>query len=150
MKIREARIADVEAINALLNYYAELDKMLFRSIEEIYEDLQAFCVAEVDGAIVGCCSLEIVWAELAEIKSLAIDVKNSGKGIGSDLVKAALERAGELGLKKVFVLTLEEDFFSKLGFKKIKKKHLPMKVWSDCVRCSKQPCCDEIAMVLEL
>jgi len=121
--------------------------MLFRSMADIYENLQAFTVAEVNGGVVGCCALEIVWSDLAEIKSLAVDEANKEKGIGKMLVSAAIEQAGLLGVPRVFALTLEPDFFEKLGFEVVKKETLPMKVWSDCARCPKQQNCDEIAVV---
>ena len=147
MKIRSAKISDVEAICSLINSYAERDKMLFRSMADIYENLQAFTVAELDGNIVGCCALEIIWSDLAEIKSLAVDKANKDKGLGKALVAEAIEQACRLGIEKVFALTLEPNFFEKLGFEVIEKDTLPMKVWSDCAKCPKQDHCDEIAVI---
>ena len=147
MNVRNAKISDVTAINALINSYAERDRMLFRSLADIYENLQTFIVAELDSKIVGCCALEVIWADLAEIKSLAIDEAYKGKGIGRGLVAAAVEQAAKLGVPKIFALTLEPAFFEKSGFEIVEKETLPMKVWSDCARCSKQQNCDEIAML---
>ncbi|MHC4324400.1 MAG: N-acetyltransferase, partial [Planctomycetota bacterium] len=129
------------------NSYAERDRMLFRSIADIYENLQTFIVAELDETIVGCCALEVIWSDLAEIKSLAIDEGYKGKGIGRELVAAAVEQAEKLGVPRVFALTLEPGFFEKTGFAIVEKEELPMKVWSDCARCSKQQKCDEIAVL---
>ncbi|MCK4292896.1 MAG: N-acetyltransferase [Planctomycetes bacterium] len=147
MKLRNAKISDVEAIHGLVSSYAERDRMLFRSMADIYENLQTFTVAEADGAIVGCCALEIIWADLAEIKSLAVDQANKEQGIGRLLVAAAVEQAGRLDVPRVFALTLEPEFFEKLGFEMVEKDALPMKVWSDCARCPKQENCDEIAVI---
>ena len=147
MNTRSAKITDVKAIHALISSYAERDRMLFRSMADIYENLQAFTVAEVNDGVVGCCALEIIWSDLAEIKSLAVDEASKEKGIGKMLVAAALEQAGRLGVPKVFALTLEPEFFEKLGFQVVEKKMLPMKVWSDCARCPKQEHCDETAVV---
>ncbi len=147
MNIRNAKIPDVKAIYSLINFYAERDKMLFRSMADIYENLQAFIVAELDGNVVGCCALQIIWSDLAEIKSLAVDEANTEKGIGKMLVEAATEQARQLGLPRVFALTLNPDFFEKMGFQVIEKDTLPMKVWSDCARCPKQQNCDEIAVI---
>jgi len=124
--------------------------MLFRSMADIYENLQTFTVAELDGNVVGCCALEVVWSDLAEIKSLAVDEANTGKGVGKMLVTDAIEKACELGLARVFALTLEPEFFEKMGFKIIEKDALPMKVWSDCAKCPKQQNCDEIAVIKKL
>ncbi|MGD2094912.1 MAG: N-acetyltransferase [Phycisphaerales bacterium] len=147
MNTRSAKISDVKAIHALISSYAERDRMLSRSITDIYENLQTFIVAEADGKLVGCCALEVVWSDLAEIKSLAVNEKNKEKGVGKMLVAAALEQAAQLGVPRVFALTLEPTFFEKNGFEIVKKETLPMKVWSDCARCPKQDHCDEIAVI---
>ncbi len=147
MKVRSAKVTDVKAVYSLINSYAERDRMLFRSTADIYKNLQAFTIAEADGNVVGCCALEIVWSDLAEIKSLAVDETNTDKGIGKALAAAAVEQAHQLGIAKVFALTLTPDFFEKLGFEIIEKESLPMKVWSDCARCPKQQHCDEIAVI---
>ncbi len=147
MNVRGAKISDVEAIHALISSYAERDRMLFRSLADIYENLQCFSVAELDGDVVGCCALEIIWADLAEIKSLAVDGTKKQKGIGKMLVAAAVEQAAALGVPRVFALTLEPEFFEKSGFEIVEKEALPMKVWSDCARCPKQQNCDERAVV---
>jgi len=147
MKVRSAKMPDVKAIYSLINFYAERDKMLFRSMADIYENLQCFTVAELDGNVVGCCALEVVWSDLAEIKSLAVDKSNTGAGVGKMLVAAATEQASQLGIQKVFALTLDPAFFEKMGFKIIEKDTLPMKVWKDCARCPKQQNCDEIAVI---
>ncbi|MDI6447924.1 N-acetyltransferase [Anaerobaca lacustris] len=150
MDVRNAKISDAKAISALINCYAEHDKMLFRSLAEIYENLQMFLVAEEDGAVVGCCALEIIWSDLAEIKSLAVAPGQKGKGLGRALVAAAVEQARQLGVPRVFALTLEPRFFERVGFAVVKKEDLPMKVWSDCARCPKQQECDEIAVAKPL
>jgi len=145
MKIRSAKIADVKAIHSLINSYAERDRMLFRSMADIYENLQNFMVAESDGKIVGCCGLQVIWSDLAEIRSLAVN--ESKGGAGKMLVNEAIEQAKRLGIQRVFALTLEPEFFEKSGFERIEKKSLPMKVWRDCARCPKQQNCDEIAVI---
>ena len=150
MKIRNARITDAGAVFNLINAYAEEDKMLSRSLADIYENLQAFTVAELDENVVGCCALQIIWADLAEIKSLAVDEQSKGRGVGTAIVQKAIDRAGQLGVSTVFALTLNPEFFEKLGFKKIEKDALPMKVWSDCAKCPKQQNCDEIALIKKI
>ena len=147
MNTRNAKVSDAKDINSLINFYAERDKMLFRSLADIYENLQTFTVVELDGNVVGCCALEIIWSDLAEIKSLAVDKDHIGKGVGKNLVQAALEQAHRLGVSQVFALTLDPAFFEKLDFRKIEMDALPMKVWSDCARCPKQQNCDETAVI---
>jgi len=147
MNIRSAKISDAKTVYSLINYYAERDRMLFRSLADIYENLQTFLVAELDGNVVGCCALQIIWSDLAEIKSLAVDQGHKDKGIGKMLVAAAIEQANQLGVSQVFALTLDTVFFEKMSFKIIEKDSLPMKVWSDCARCPKQQNCDETAVI---
>ena len=151
MNVRNAQISDVDAIHSLISCYAEQERMLFRSHADIYENLQIFKVAEPQkGQVVGCCALGVVWSDLAEIKSLAVDEGHFGKGAGKALVSACIDQAKELGVEKVFSLTLEPQFFEKLGFVVVSKEIFPMKVWSDCARCSKQDHCDETAMIYDL
>ena len=149
MQTRYAKVKDVPAVHALISSYAELDRMLFRSLADIYENLQVFQVAEVNDRVIGCCALKVIWSDLAEIQSLAIDKNYSGKGYGRNLVLSCVEKARELGIQKVFTLTMEPSFFEKIGFNRVEKKALPMKVWSDCARCPKQNQCDEVALIIE-
>ena len=149
MNVRNARIPDAKAICSLINYYAEHDKMLFRSLAEVYENLQTFLVAEKDHEVIGCCALEVIWSDLAEVKSLAVGPDKRGGGVGTALVSAAIQQAHRLGVPRVFALTLEPKFFSRAGFQVVKKEELPMKVWSDCARCPKQQECDEIAVIMD-
>jgi len=150
MITRNAKITDVDTIYSLICDYAEHDRMLFRSKADIYENLQTFIVACIDNTPVGCCALQVIWNDLAEIKSLAVDNSQKGTGIGSAIVKKALENACLLGINKIFALTLEPDFFKKLGFEVVEKDQLPMKVWSDCAHCPKQQNCDETALIKTL
>ncbi len=150
MIIRDAKVTDADAICSLISNYAQREQMLFRSMSDIYENLQDFLVAEQDEVVVGCCGLQIIWADLAEIKSLAVDESRKNEGAGKMLVQAAIERACQIGLQKIFALTLVPDFFIKMGFEIIEKDSLPMKVWSDCAKCPKQQNCDEIAVIKKL
>lgn len=146
MIIRDATIKDVKRIHELINYYAEVDKMLFASMSDIYERLLTFTIAEEDDRVIGCCAMQVLWENLAEIKSLAVDEAWFGKGTGKALVKGCMDKAKHLGLKKVFTLTMEPVFFEKIGFGRVDMEKLPMKVWSDCANCPKQDHCDEVAL----
>ena len=152
--IRRATIHDVPRIRDIINSHAELGKMLFKSDAQLYEDLRDFAVYEIEGAagreVVGCTALAIIWANLAEIRSLAVDEKHTRRGIGRRLVEWCIEETTRLQIRKIMSLTYEQLFFEKLGFEVVPKDSLPLKVWSDCVRCPKRDGCDEIAMVREL
>ena len=145
--IRNATIHDVPAMQAIINSHAELGKMLFKSLAALYEHLRDFAVYEENGKVLGCSALTIIWADLAEVRSLAVDADHTGRGIGRKLVQWTVEEARRLGIRKIMSLTYEQRFFEKLGFEVVQKEALPLKVWSDCVRCPKRDGCDEIAMV---
>jgi len=145
--IRKARLDDVPAIHHLINEHAEQGLMLFRAPAELYEHLRDFCVCENDGQIVGCCALEIMWRDLAEIKSLAVVPACQRRGIGRALVTAALAEAADLGLKQVFALTRVPEFFACQGFEVVDRRSLPHKIWDDCLRCPRRDECDEIAVI---
>lgn len=148
--IRAATIHDVPRIQAIVNSHAELGRMLFKSYAELYENLRDFAVYEVDGQVVGCVALAILWADLSEIRSLAVDAKYQGRGIGRRLTEWCIEEARRQQIRKIMSLTYEQAFFEKMGFVVVGKESLPLKVWSDCVKCPKRDGCDEIAMVREL
>lgn len=145
--LRTATIHDVPAMQAIINSHAELGKMLFKNLAQLYESIRDFAVFEVDGKIVGCVGLTIIWADLAEVRSLAVESQFMGRGIGRQLVQWTVDEARRLGIRKLMSLTYEQVFFEKLGFEVVPKESLPLKVWSDCVRCPKRDHCDEIAMV---
>ncbi|MCS7033945.1 MAG: N-acetyltransferase [Phycisphaerae bacterium] len=148
--IRPAIIQDVPAIQSIVNSHAELGRMLFKSLAQLYESLRDFAVCEIDGRVVGCVGLAIIWADLAEVRSLAVAPGMQGRGIGRKLVEWCIDEARRLQIRKLMALTYEKAFFEKLGFVEVEKDTLPLKVWSDCVRCPKRHGCDEIAMVREL
>ncbi len=149
-KIRKARISDAEEIQFLINEYAKQGLMLPKTLQSIFEDIREFWVYEEDGKILGSCALKIFWDDLAEVRSLAVAPEHTKKGIGTALVKAALEEAKELGIPRVFTLTYQVGFFEKLGFKVIDKEKLPQKIWRDCINCVKFPNCDETALEINL
>jgi len=148
--VRKARLSDAEAIHSLVNSYAQKGLLLPRSISSVYEHIRDFWVYEEEGEVVGCCALQIVWEDLAEIRSLAVREDRKGEGIGRKLVEVCIKEAKELGIERVFSLTYARDFFEALGFRVVDKSVLPHKVWGDCVNCVKFPSCDEIAVILEL
>lgn len=147
---QRARMEDAEAVCELINYHAERERMLHRSLESTYESVRDFLVSRRDGQVVGCVALSVSWKDLAEIRSLAIAPDCRGQGLGRELVLGAIEDARKLRLERIFVLTYEVDFFAKFGFRKVEKDALPTKIWRDCIHCPRADACDEVAMILEL
>ena len=148
--IRKAAIKDIKEIQALINYFAKQDLMLPRSLNELYENIRDFWVAEENNKIAGCSALHVSWDDLSEIKSLAVQKNRQKKGIGRELVEACLDEAKELGAKKVFVLTYKPEYFKRFGFKRISHEGLPHKIWAECINCCKFPDCQEKAMLKKI
>src|SRR3954464_12890911 len=125
--IRNATVHDVPRISEIINSHAELGKMLFKSYAQLFENLRDFAVYEDDdtGQIVGCVALSIIWADLTEVRSLAVDDGQRGKGIGTKLVQWCIDEARRLGIRKLMSLTYEERFFARLGFEVVNKDTLP-------------------------
>jgi len=148
--IRKATVGDVKKIQGLINFYAEKDQMLPRSLNELYENIRDFFVFEKDGGMLGCVALHVTWEDLAEIKSFAVLESKQKQKIGTGLIEAAFEDAKKLKVKRIFALTYVPAFFKKFGFKKVEHKKLPHKIWSECIRCVKFPNCQEIALVRDI
>lgn len=148
MKVEKAKINDVEQMHEMVNSFAAKDEMLPRALSEIYENLRDyFVIRNSNNELIACVALHISWADIAEIKSLAVSEEQQDKGLGAMLVKACLDEAKALGIPTVFCLTYKPGFFEKQGFHKVDKMELPRKVWSECFRCPKFPDCDEVALM---
>lgn len=145
--IRKARVSDVVVMKQIISSYSKDELMLARSLSEMYENIRDYYVCEINEKVVSCCTLHVVWEDLAEILALAVKPECSRKGMGTKLVSACLEDAEDLGMKEVFALTYVPEFFATLGFKIVDKNSLPRKIWSGCLRCPKFPDCNEIAVV---
>lgn len=149
-RLRRARTSDALAIQKLINGYAERGVMLHRSLSELYENVRDFFVLEDEQDIIGCVALHVSWKDLAELKSLAVDEDNQGRGYGRALIDACMVEAAEIGISRVFALTYVPELFEKTGFMRTDKALLPRKVWTECVYCPKFPDCKEIAVIREL
>ncbi|MFZ1475141.1 MAG: GNAT family N-acetyltransferase [Anaerolineae bacterium] len=158
MAIRPAQAADAAAMSALVEQFAAQNLMLPRSAAQILRALPDFLVAvEItvgpDGAgerVVGCGSLAALAADLAEVRSLAVDASQHGNGLGGLLVGKLLDLALARGFRQVCALTLRPRFFERLGFEAVDRWSISPKVWQECIYCPKFHRCDEVAMLLTL
>ena len=148
--IRKAKYNDVESIQNLICIFSETGKVLFRSLDEIKENISDFWVYEKNDQLIGVCSLKKDWGRLVELRSLGVDPRYSGQGIGTKMVEASLKEALSTDCDTLFVLTYAVSMFKRLGFRTIDKERLPHKVWNDCNACLHQENCDETAMILSL
>lgn len=132
--VRRARTGDVPTIRALVDAYADNRILLSKATVTLYEDVQEFWVAEVDGRVVGCGALHVMWEDLAEVRTLAVDPAYRGRGIGHAILGRLLEAARELGVRRVFCLTFEVDFFRAHGFEVIDGTPVPTDVYEQLLR----------------
>jgi len=143
-------MSDVKGIQQLIAEYARKGDMLPRSLADIYENLRDYFVFEEDGGeLAGSAAIHIMWEDLAEVRSLAVREGKMRRGIGTQLVESCISEAIVLGIDRVFALTYKPEFFEKLGFHVVDKAELPQKIWTDCLKCSKFPDCDEVALVAD-
>nr|WP_210767853.1 amino-acid N-acetyltransferase [Cellulomonas humilata] len=134
-RVRPALPADVRAIRALVEPYAAERILLAKEWVGYYESVQEFLVAEADDAtVIGCGALHVMWQDLAEIRTLAADRTIRGTGVGHALLDSLLDRARELGLRRVFCLTFEVAFFESHGFHVIEGTPVTPDVYLELLR----------------
>lgn len=116
--LRPARPADVPGIDALVEPLAREQILLGKDLVAYYESVQEFVVAidDASGDVVGCGALHVMWADLAEVRTLAVRADQRGTGLGHRILVELLARAREMGLTRVFCLTFETAFFGRHGF----------------------------------
>ncbi len=148
--VRKATVKDVKQIYSLIQPFVREGKLLPRSLGELYSRVRDFYVGVIDGKVVGCCGLRVMWDDLAEIFSLAVSKPMQNRGIGRRLIGACIDEARKLEISRVFVLTYEQHLFERMGFKVVDKNIFPQKIWEDCLKCSKFPNCDEVALLLSI
>ncbi|MEU4699151.1 amino-acid N-acetyltransferase [Nonomuraea dietziae] len=130
--VRRARTPDVRAIRRLVDTYAGAGpRLLEKATVTLYEDVQEFWVADRGGEVVGCGALHVLWEDLAEIRTVAVDPEYRGAGIGHRIVTALVATARDLGLRRVFCLTFEVDFFARHGFVPIEGAPVSPEVYAE-------------------
>ena len=135
VEIRKARTADVKGIRRLIDIYSSDRRLLSKATVALYEDVPEFRVAvSPDGSLVGCGALHVLWEDLAEIRTVAVDPSHKGRKVGRRIVQTLLEDARTLGVKRVFVLTFEVGFFASFGFAEIDGAPVPHAVYEQLLR----------------
>jgi amino-acid N-acetyltransferase len=131
--VRRARTSDVSAIKALIDIYAG-KILLEKNLVTLYEAVQEFWVAEVDGEVVGCGALHVLWSDLGEVRTVAAHPRVRGHGVGHAIVERLLDVARELHLSRIFVLTFEVEFFGRHGFREIEGTPVTAEVYEEMCR----------------
>ena len=148
--VRKATMGDIHALLQLINDYAANGIMLPRTEFEMSENIRDFSAAYIGQRLAGCGALHFYTPTSGEVRSLAVDPALKIQGVGRRIVETLEEEALENGLHAIFAFTYVPEFFRRVGFREVERGALPLKVWKDCLRCSKFQCCDEVAMVKAL
>ena len=147
MRTRRAKISDVPAIHALIAHYAAQGFLLPRAAEEIRANIGHFFVQADGHRVISCLSLESYGADLAEIRSIAVDPENRGQGFGAHLIASALAEARRRGIARVFAVTHAPQFFKRQGFAVAARQSLSEKIERDCRTCAQQRTCKLVAVI---
>ena len=134
ISVRPARTSDVKAIRELVDSYAAPGQMLSKETVTLYESVQEFLVAEKDGVVVGCGALHVLWEDLAEVRTVAVAQDFHKQGIGHLILNEIIERARKVGVKRIFCLTFQTQFFGSIGFKEIEGTPVEPDVYAQLLR----------------
>jgi len=148
LNFRKATLLDIPAMLALVEPEVQTGVILKRDSDDTATNIRSYQLVFLEEKLVGFCALHIHTTTLAEVRSLVVDNTVRGEGVGSTLIKNALEEAKILGLKEVLSLTYKQAFFERLDFKEIPKESLPEhKIWADCINCKHFPICNEVSLI---
>ena len=132
--VRGAKTSDIKKIRLIVDTYASERKLLSKETVTLYENVQEFTVAEVNGEVIGCGALHVLWEDLAEVRTVAVIKEWQGKKVGHEILENILSKAKELGVKKVFCLTFETKFFGAHGFTEIQGAPVEPDVYAQLLR----------------
>ena len=132
--IRPARTSDIKAIRKIIDAYSLQRRLLSKETVMLYEDVQEFFVAESNNEVIGCGALHVLWEDLGEARTVAVNEDFRGQKIGHQLLEAIINRAQSLGLKRLFCLTFETEFFGKHGFAEIQGAPVEPEVYQQLLR----------------
>ena len=134
MEIRSAKTSDIKGIRALIDTYAIGGRLLTKETVTLYEGVQEFSVAIEGNEVVGCGALHVLWEDLAEVRTVAVVERLRGTGVGHQLMQAIEERARAIGVKRIFCLTFETEFFGRHGFEEIQGTPVDADVYAELLR----------------
>ncbi len=126
----------MRAVRDLVEPYASERILLAKEMVGYYEAVQEFVVADAgpDHGVIGCGALHVMWEDVAEIRTLAVDRAWTGHGVGHALVSELIDRARSMRLRRLFCLTFEVDFFTAHGFQEIQGTPVSHEVYAELLR----------------
>lgn len=134
MEIRQARTSDIKGIRQLIDSYAPQGRLLSKETVTLYESVQEFTVAVEEDRVLGCAALHVLWEDLAEVRTVAVSENLRGQGLGHKILDAVIARAEVLGVRRIFCLTFETQFFGSHGFEVIEGTPVEPDVYAELLR----------------
>ena len=134
MEIRSAKTSDIKGIRALIDTYAIGGRLLTKETVTLYESVQEFTVAIENNEVVGCGALHVLWEDLAEVRTVAVVERLRGTGVGHQIMQAIEDRARDVGVKRIFCLTFETEFFGRHGFEVIEGTPVEPEIYKELLR----------------
>ena len=132
--VRAAKTSDIKGIRKLIDTYAPQRRILSKETVTLYESVQEFIVAVDGDEVVGCGALHVLWEDVAEVRTVAVSEEMRGKGVGHRILEQLIDRAKTIGVKKIFCLTFETEFFGRHGFEEIKGAPVDPEVYQQLLR----------------
>lgn len=134
IEVRAAKTSDVKGIRKLIDLYAPQRRILSKETVTLYESVQEFVVAVDGDEVVGCGALHVLWEDVAEVRTVAVTEDLRGKGVGHKILEKLIDRARVIGVKKLFCLTFETEFFGRHGFAEIQGAPVDPDVYQELLR----------------
>ncbi|MEN9736107.1 MAG: hypothetical protein RL129_817 [Actinomycetota bacterium] len=132
--VRSATTADIKTIRHIIDVNKASRRMLEKETVTLYETVQEFVVAEYEGKVVGCGALHVLWEDLAEVRTVGVEEDVRGKGVGHKILEELINRARKVGVKRIFCLTFETEFFARHGFEEIHGTPVSQDVYNELLR----------------
>ena len=129
--VRPAKTSDIKTIRHIIDINKASRRMLEKETVTLYETVQEFVVAELNGEVIGCGALHVLWEDLAEVRTVGVDESVRGKGVGHKILEELIERAKKVGVKRIFCLTFETEFFGRHGFVEIEGTPVSQEVYKE-------------------
>ena len=134
IEVRPARTSDIRGIHNLIAAFASDGRMLQKETVTLYESVQEFTVAVEGDEVVGCGALHVLWEDLAEVRTVAVSEKLRGQGVGHQILESIVDRANNIGVKRIFCLTFETEFFGRHGFEVIEGTPVEPEIYKELLR----------------
>ena len=150
-QIRTAVREDARKIHDLVQRNQQAGHLLPRQLSELTSRIDRFVVG-VDGrgSIVACGELAPLSSSVAEIRSLVVNERRRGQGLGRRIVDELKSRARAAGYDDLCVFAHQPAYFAHMGFSIVPHTWLPEKIMTDCRNCPLFRRCEQFAMVTDL